>query len=128
MLDTHWNFLDTGNSRKHFVCLQDFLQTSSRHIFKTSWLQFFVFQDVFKMSLQVFFKTLSSVIFVLKTSWRPTNSCWESFQFFYIPVILFDSVNRKDENYYSKVFLEKFNHNFLGGSIINFALEVSPEI
>ena len=32
----------------------------------------------------------------------------ETFQYFYIPVILFDSVYRKDGNYYSKAFLEKF--------------------
>ena len=31
----------------------------------------------------------------------------ESFQCFYIPVILFDSVGRTDGNYYPKVFLEK---------------------
>ena len=36
----------------------------------------------------------------------------ESFQSFYIPVILFDSVYRKDGNYYPKVFSEKFIHNF----------------
>ena len=32
----------------------------------------------------------------------------ESFQCFFTPVILIDSVYRKDENYYRKVFLEKF--------------------
>ena len=36
----------------------------------------------------------------------------ESFQCFYIPVILFDSVYRKDGNYYPKVFLEKRIYNF----------------
>ena len=36
----------------------------------------------------------------------------KSFQFFYIPVILFDEVYGKDEDYYPKVFLEKFIHNF----------------
>ena len=30
----------------------------------------------------------------------------ESFPYFYIPVILFDSVYRKDRNNYAKVFLE----------------------
>ena len=30
------------------------------------------------------------------------------FQYFYTPVILIDSVYRKDKNYYSKVFLEKY--------------------
>ena len=38
----------------------------------------------------------------------------ESFPCFYIPVILFDSVYRKDENYYPKAFLEKFIYNFFG--------------
>ena len=31
----------------------------------------------------------------------------ENFQCFYKPVVLIDSVYRKDENYYPKVFLEK---------------------
>ena len=44
----------------------------------------------------------------------------ESFQCFYIPVILFDSVNRKDGNYYPKVFLDKFIHDYFWRSIINF--------
>ena len=35
----------------------------------------------------------------------------ESFQVFYIPVILFDSVYRKDENFYPKRILEKYIHN-----------------
>ena len=42
----------------------------------------------------------------------------ESFQCFYIPVILFDSVYWKDGNYYQKVFLEKFINNiFFRGEI-----------
>ena len=36
----------------------------------------------------------------------------ESFQCFYIPVIKSDSVYSKDGNYYPKVFLEIFIHNF----------------
>ena len=36
----------------------------------------------------------------------------ERFQCFYIPVILFDSVYRKDGNYYLKVFLGKSIHKF----------------
>ena len=39
----------------------------------------------------------------------------ENFQYFYIPIILFDSVYRKDGNYYPKVFLEIFIHNFFFG-------------
>ena len=35
----------------------------------------------------------------------------EIFQCFYIPVTLLNLVNRKDENYYPKVFLEKYNFN-----------------
>ena len=41
----------------------------------------------------------------------------ESFQCFYIPVILFDSVYRKDGSYYLKVYLEKFIHNIFCRSI-----------
>ena len=42
------------------------------------------------------------------------------FQYLYIPVILFDSVHRKDGNYYPKMFLEKFIHNFFWRSITKF--------
>ena len=35
----------------------------------------------------------------------------ECFQCFYTPVIVIDSVYRKVENYYLKVFLEKYNFN-----------------
>ena len=45
----------------------------------------------------------------------------KSFQCFYIPVILFDSVYRKDGNYYPKVFLEKFIHNVFWRNIRNFS-------
>ena len=44
----------------------------------------------------------------------------KSFQCFYIPVILFDSVYTKDGNYYPTVFLEKSINNFFWRSIINF--------
>ena len=44
----------------------------------------------------------------------------ESFQCFYVPVILFDSAYKKDRNYFLKVFLEKFIHNYFWRSIINF--------
>ena len=36
LLDTHLDLLDTDIPSKHFVCLQDVLKTSSRHVFKTS--------------------------------------------------------------------------------------------
>ena len=55
----------------------------------------------------------------------------ESFQCFYIPVILFHSVYKKDGNYYPKVFLERFIHNFFQKNIKNFGfwgLRRSPEI
>ena len=44
----------------------------------------------------------------------------ESLQCFYTPVILIDSVYRKDEKYYPKMFLEKFIHNFFWRNIRNF--------
>ena len=59
----------------------------------------------------------------------------ESFRSFYKPVILFDSVYRKDGNYYPKVFLEKFTHNFFLEKYNEFwflgffgVLKVPPEI
>ena len=36
LLDTDLNLLDTDIPGKHFVCLQDVLKTSWRHVFKTS--------------------------------------------------------------------------------------------
>ena len=36
LLDTHLDLLDRDIPSKHFVCLQDVLKTSSRHVFKTS--------------------------------------------------------------------------------------------
>ena len=50
-----------------------------------------------------------------------TFNAKESFQCFYIPVMLFDSFYRKDGKYYSKVFLEIFIHNIFWRSIINFS-------
>ena len=44
----------------------------------------------------------------------------ESFQCFYVPVILFDSVYRKDGKYYPKVFLEKLIYDFIWRNIMNF--------
>ena len=38
----------------------------------------------------------------------------ELFRYFYILVILFDWIYRKDGNYHPKVFLENFIHNFFG--------------
>ena len=53
----------------------------------------------------------------------------QSFQCFY--VTLFDSVYRKDRNYYPKAILEKYIYNFFWRSVVNFgfgALKVSPEL
>ena len=36
LLDIQLDLLDTDIPSKHFVCLQDVLKTSSRHVFKTS--------------------------------------------------------------------------------------------
>ena len=44
----------------------------------------------------------------------------ENFQWFYIPVMLFDSVYRKGGSYYLTVFLEKFTDNLFWRSITNF--------
>ena len=45
----------------------------------------------------------------------------ESFQCFYISVILFDSGFRKNGNYFPKVFLEKFIYSFFWRNIKNFS-------
>ena len=44
----------------------------------------------------------------------------DSIQCFYVPVILFDSVYRKNGNYYSNVLLETFIHNIFWKNIRNF--------
>ena len=44
----------------------------------------------------------------------------KNYQYFYIPVILFDSVYKKDGNYYPIVFLEKFIYNFFWKNTRNF--------
>ena len=91
LLDEHLDLVDTDNSSKHFVCLQDVLQTSPRHVLKTSSRhalkmpsrrlqdvfktssaqQFFVFQDVLKTK-NCFAEDIleTSSRHVLKTSWR----------------------------------------------------------
>ena len=51
MLETHLDLLDTDIPSKHFVCLQDFLKTSSRHVFRTS------SRHAFKTSSRHVFKT-----------------------------------------------------------------------
>ena len=51
---THLDLLDTDIPGKHFVCLQDVLKTSSRHVFKMS------SRYVFRTSSRHFFKTSSA--------------------------------------------------------------------
>ena len=70
LLDTQLDFLDTYIPSKQFVCLQDVLKTSSRHVFKRHSGHIFrtclqdvfktCFQDVFKTCLQDVFKTSSA--------------------------------------------------------------------
>ena len=44
----------------------------------------------------------------------------DSFQCFHMPAIFFDSVYTKYKNYFQKVFLEKFIHNFFWKNIVYF--------
>ena len=62
LLGAHLDLLDTDNSSKHFVCFQDVLQASSRHVFKAS------SRHVFKTSSRHIFKTSSRYVFM--PSWR----------------------------------------------------------
>ena len=77
LLDTDLDLLDTDISSKHFVCLQDVFQTCPEDVLKmSSALQFFVFQNILKNCYaEDMLKTSSR--HVSKTSWRPTNVCWE---------------------------------------------------
>ena len=105
LLNAHLDLSDTYNSSKHFVCLQEVLQTSSGHVFK---LPSRYLEDVFSVTifrfprpLQDVFKTSwrglgrrswkaknfytedvlkTSSRHVLKMSWRPTNVCWVNFK------------------------------------------------
>ena len=97
LLDAYLDLLDTYIFSKHYVCLLDVLQISSRHVFKTPWrhLQRNNFSSSKTFSrrlarcLQDTFKTSSrylgrrkiatlSLEDVLKMSWRPTNVWWET--------------------------------------------------
>ena len=62
LLDTQLVLLDTEIPDKHFVCLQDVLKTSSRHVFKTS------SRHVFKTFSRHVLKTSSRPVF--KSPWR----------------------------------------------------------
>ena len=69
---THLDLLDTDIPSKHFVCFQDVLKTSSRHVFKTS------SRYVFKTSSRHVFKTSSRRLqrnnfSSSKTSWKTKN-------------------------------------------------------
>ena len=57
---------------------------------------------------------ISSKKFHSKLVYNKTSKSWKKllYKAFYIPVILIDSVYRKDVNYHPKVFLEKYNFNY----------------
>ena len=97
LLDAYLDLLDTYIFSKHYVCLLDVLQISSRHVFKTLWrrlqrnnfLSSKTFSRRLARCLQDTFKTSSrylgrrkiatlSLEDFLKMSWRPTNVCWET--------------------------------------------------
>ena len=65
------------------------------------------FNEIWKVSN--FIKKINSELVYNKKYIKRENkmNTKESLQCFYIPVMLIDSVYRKDENYYPKVFLEK---------------------
>ena len=67
------------------------------------------FNEIWKVSN--FIKKINSELVYNKKYIKRENkiNTNESLQCFYIPVMLIDSVYRKDENYYPKVFLEKHN-------------------
>ena len=116
LLDAHLDLLDTDIPSKYFACLHNVFKTSSRHVFKTSSRHVFKTSSrhVFKTSsrrlqrnnfsssktssrrleneklfrwrrTEDVFKTCLEDI--LKTSWRPTNICWEAY--FYTSLLLF---------------------------------------
>ena len=115
LLDTHLDLLDTDIPSKYFVSFHSAFKTSSRHVFNTSSRRLqrnnvsssktssrrlarclqYVFktssrrlQDVFARRLQDFLEDIY-VEDTLKTSWRPTNVCWDFFSLqFPLSVIL----------------------------------------
>ena len=101
LLDTHLALLDTDFTSKNCVCLGDVLKTSSRRLQRNnfssssserSWKRLRktssrhlqnVLEDVKLLRwrrVEDFFKTCLQDVF--KTSWRPTNVCWETWIFF----------------------------------------------
>ena len=107
LLDTDLDLSDTDIPRyhQHFVCLQDVLKTSWRHIFKTYW------RHVLKTSWKHVLKTscrrlqrnhFSSSkacssrlarrkIVTLKTCWRPTKVAG----YFVTTISIFDIINNR---------------------------------
>ena len=107
LLDAYLDLLDTDIFSKHYVCLLDVLQISSRHVFKTPWRRLQrnnfsssrtfsrrfqdVLRDVFKTPsrrLQDILEDEKLLRWVLKTSWR----CLEDQQMFAgkLPPYLYD--------------------------------------
>ena len=95
------------------------------HFYETECMYFVIKEEVFDKYKEIWEKVnkiikeiISELIYSKKYLIpKKTFNTKESFQFFYrkvmlVPVILIDSVYRKDENYYPKVFLEKKNHLF----------------
>ena len=69
---THLDLLDTDIPSKHFVCFQDVLRTSSRHVFKTS------SRHVFKTLSRHVFKT--SLRLLQRNNFSSSKSSWRRFQ------------------------------------------------
>ena len=94
---------------------------------KTKCMYFMIKYEIFFYKYMTIWEKVSSIIIKKFNSQFVYNKKYlkaeirfntkENFQFFYVLVILFHSVYRKDGNYYPKLFLEKFIHNFFGEEV-----------
>ena len=143
LLDAYLDLLDTDIFSKHYVCLLDVLQISSRHVFKTPWRRLQrnnfsssrtfsrrfqdVLRDVFKTPsrrLQDILEDEKLLRWVLKTSWNvlKTNKCLLGN---YLPIFMIEHLHCNDhivnqgdwEHYIAGI--ELFQNSFLPFSVSN---------
>ena len=87
---------------------------------KNNCMYFMIKEEKFLINIIKIWKKVSNIIKKIDSELVYNKKCIkvenkintkESFQYFYIPVILIDSVYRKDENYYPKVFLKNIMYS-----------------
>ena len=143
LLDAYLDLLDTDIFSKHYVCLLDVLQISSRHVFKTPWRRLqrnnFSSSRTFSRRFQDVFKKPSRHLQdVFKISWKTKNCYAESWRRLedvlktnkcllgnYLPIFMIEHLHCNDhivnqgdwEHYIAGI--ELFQNSFLPFSVSN---------